>query len=516
MRNKVISAKEAVAFIKDHDFLAIQGSGGGVGEPSYLIEALGERFQDEQSPRDLTLYHATGLGDQQGSGTDHLALPGLVKRDIAGHLGMAPKMGQMIVNNEMQAYNFPQGALSRMYAAIAARTPGIITKVGLHTYIDPRLEGGKMNAVTQEDIVQVIHLNGEEWLFFPRFHIDVAFVKGTTADTKGNITSEEEGAFLEGISIAQAVKSCGGIVIAQVKYLAQPGTLNPQHVKVPGICVDYIVVDEHQRQTCLNVYDPGYAGHVKIPQEQIKSLPLDAKKVIARRALQEIAEGAVVNLGFGVPSHIVPVAVEEGRIDEFTLTVEQGAIGGMPAGGVIFGVAHNPEAIIPMDRQFNFYDGGGLDVAFLGVAEVDKAGNVNSSKLGDKKLAGCGGFIDITQNAKKVVFCGTFTAKGFRCDIGDGTFTITQEGSIKKYVEHVRQITFSGQYAQSLKQTVLYVTERAVFQLTEQGVTLIDIAPGIDIERDVLQHMDFRPAIADNLKIMNMQFFMEKNCPRNT
>jgi propionate CoA-transferase len=507
MRNKVISAEDAVKLIQDEDFLAIQGSGGGVGEPSKLIQALGERFQQEGSPKHLTLYHATGIGNQQGSGTDHLALPGLVKRDIAGHLGMAPKMGQMVVDNEIEAYNFPQGVLSRMYAAIAAKAPGIITKVGLHTYVDPRLEGGKMNAITREDLVQVITLNGEEWLFFPRFHINVAFVKGTTADTKGNITSEEEGAFLEGISIAQAARNCGGTVIAQVKYLAQAGSLHPQHVTIPGIYVDYIVVDAQQMQTCQDVYDPAYCGHVKLPQEHIKPLPLDAKKVIARRALQEIVEGSVVNLGFGVPSHIVPVAVEEGRIDEFTLTVEQGAVGGMPAGGVIFGVAHNPEAIIPMDRQFNFYDGGGLDVAFLGMAEVDSAGNVNSSKLGEKKLAGCGGFIDITQNAKKVVFCGTFTAKGFRCDIGASTFAITQEGSIQKFVERVRQITFSGQYAQSLNQPVMYVTERAVFQLTEQGVTLIEIAPGIDLERDVLQHMDFRPAIADNIKIMDTQLF---------
>jgi propionate CoA-transferase len=506
-RNKVISAAEAVQLIHDEDFLIIQGSGGGIGEPAKLIQTLGERFQQDGHPRNLTICHSTGIGDQQGSGTDHLARPGLVKRDIAGHLGMAPKMGQMIVKNEIEAYNFPQGVLSQMYAAIAAKAPGIITKVGLHTYIDPRLEGGRMNAVTQEELVTVIELDGEEWLYFPRFQVNAAFIKGTTADTNGNISSEEEGAFLEGIAIAQAARNCGGLVIAQVKYLARAGTLHPQQVRIPGIYVDYVVVDEAQTQTCQDVYDPSFCGQVKIPQERIKPLPLDAKKVIARRALQEIEPGAVVNLGFGAPSNIVPAAIEAGNLEDFTLTVEQGAVGGMPAGGVIFGVAHNPEAIIPMDRQFHFYDGGGLDVAFLGVAEVDAAGNVNASKLGESKLAGCGGFIDITQNAKKVVFCGTFRAKGFRCQVGDGRLTITQEGRVKKFVEQVCQVTFSGSYARSRRQPVLYVTERGVFELTEEGVTLIEIAPGVDLEQDVLALMDFRPIIPEHVKHMDAAFF---------
>ena len=507
MKNKVITAEEAIQLIQDEDHIAIQGSGGGVGEPAFLLKTLGNYFQHHQAPRNLTIYHSTGIGDQQGSGIDHLALPDLVKRDIAGHLGMAPKMGQKILNNELEAYNFPQGVLSRMYSAVAAKKPGVITKVGLHTYIDPRIEGGKVNEITTENLVKILELEGEEWLFFPRFHFDVAFVKGTTADTKGNITSEQEGAFLEALSIAQAARNCGGIVIAQVKYLAQAGTLNPQHVKIPGIYVDYIVVDEQQSQTCLDAYNPAYCGHVKVPHERLETLPLDAKKVIARRAAREIGQGAVVNLGFGIPSNIVPVAVEEGRIDDFTLTVEQGAIGGMPVGGVIFGVANNPEAIIPMDAQFHFYDGGGLDVAFLGVAQVDTSGNVNSSKVGKNMLAGCGGFIDITQNAKKVVFCGTFSAKGFRCEVGSGHLTITQEGAVQKFVKEVNQISFSGQYARSLQQPVLYVTERAVFELTEQGVKLIEIAPGIDLENDVLSLMEFRPILPENITLMDADMF---------
>lgn len=507
MRNKVINAEDVMQLINDGDCIAIQGSGGGIGEPGLLLKALGERYQHEGSPNNLTICHSTGIGNQKNTGTDFLAFPGLVKRDIAGHLGMAPKMGQMVLNNELEAYNFPQGVLSRMYGAVAAKKPGVITKVGLHTYIDPRLEGGKMNEITTEDLVRILELDDEEWLFFPRFHFDVAFVKGTTADTKGNITAEQEGAFLESTSIAQAVRNSGGIVIAQVKYLTQAGTLNPQHVKIPGIYVDYIVVDEHQTQTCLDVYNPAYCGHVKVPQERVQPLPLDAKKVIARRAAREIEEGAVVNLGFGVPSNIVPVTLEEGRLDEFTLTVEQGAIGGMPVGGVIFGVANNPEAIIPMDAQFHFYDGGGLDVAFLGVAQIDAIGNVNSSKVGKNMLAGCGGFIDITQNAKKVVFCGTFTAKGFRAEVGKGSLSITQEGAVQKFVEQVNQITFSGQYAISLKQPVLYVTERAVFQLTADGMQLIEIAPGVDLEKDILSQMEFRPILPEKVKIMDANLF---------
>ncbi|HOV40133.1 MAG TPA: malonate decarboxylase subunit alpha, partial [Spirochaetales bacterium] len=361
---------------------------------------------------------------------DYLAQPGLVKRDIAGHLGMAPAMGKLILENKVEAYNFPQGVLGHMYAAVAAKTPGVITKIGLHTYIDPRLEGGRMNEITRENLVKVLELDGEEWLFYPRLHFDVAFVRGTTADTKGNITMEEEGAFLETPTIAQAAKNCGGIVIAQVKYLAQAGTLNPHLVKIPGIYVDYIVVDPEQKQTALDFYNPAYCGHVKVPLERIPPIPLDERKVIARRAAKEIFPGAVVNLGVGLPSGIASVATEDGFIDEFTLTVEQGAIGGTPVGGVIFGVSYNPEAIITMDSQFRFYDGGGLDVAFLGMAQTDREGNVNSSKVG-KMLAGCGGFINITQNAKKVVFTGTFTAKDFQCRVTGGKLTILSEGKVQ-------------------------------------------------------------------------------------
>lgn len=508
MRNKVISAAEAVNLVKDHDFVAIQGAGGGVAEPTALLKALGERYQQEAAPRNLTLCHATGLGDKREIGTDYLALPGLVKRDIAGHLGMAPKMAQLILANQMESYNFPQGVLSQMYSAIAARKPGVFTKVGLHTYIDPRVEGGKMNAITKEELVQVMELAGEEWLFFPCFHVNVALVRGTTADTKGNITSEEEAAIHEGIAIAQAAKACGGIVIAQVKYLAEAGTLDPRAVKIPGIFVDYVVVDPAQKQTCLHVYNPAFTGQVKIPLASIPPLPLDVRKVVARRAAQELFPGAVVNLGVGMPDGVASVATETGLIHDLTLTVEHGIIGGMPAAGIIFGVSYNPEAIIAQDDQFNFYDGGGLDVACLGMAQADAAGNVNVSKIGDL-LTGCGGFINISQNAKKVVFCGTFTAKGLACTVGERKLHIDQEGAIPKFVEQVDQITFSGAYACRGPQTVLYVTERVVFQLTPDGLLLKEVAPGVDIDRDILAHMGFRPLLPAAIATMDPTLFQE-------
>jgi len=503
---KVIPSDAAARLIGDAAFVAIQGSGGGVGEPTGLLRALRARFVAEGAPRNLTLCHATGLGDKKEIGTDLLALPGLVKRDIAGHLGMAPAMARLIAANQIESYNFPQGVLSQMYGAIAARKPGVFSKIGLRTYIDPRLEGGKMNAITTADLVKVVQLEGEEWLFWPRFHVDVSLVRGTTADTKGNITCEQEPAILEGIAIAQAAKACGGIVIAQVKYLAQAGTLDPRQVRIPGTCVDYVVVDPDQKQTCLTDYEPAFCGAVRMPLDALEPLPLDVRKVVARRAAQELFPGAIVNLGYGMPDGVAAVAAEEGLLDQITLTVEQGIVGGRPAPGVIFGVAYNPEAIIGEDAQFAFYDGGGLDLAFLGMAQLDKEGNVNASKVGGM-LAGCGGFINITQNAKKVVFCGTMTAKGVEYAVGGGKLTITREGSIRKLVPAVDQITFSGAYAQTNGQKVLYVTERAVFELGKEGVVLREIAPGVDLERDVLAQMAFRPAVADDLAVMDARIF---------
>ncbi|MGB3979241.1 MAG: CoA-transferase [Tepidanaerobacteraceae bacterium] len=503
---KIVSVEEALAQIKDSDTVAIQGSGGGVCEPTFILKKLGEKYCKEKSPKNLTLLHANGIGDRDTYGTDALAYPGLVKRDIAGHWGMAPKMAQLALEEKIEAYNLPQGVISQMFQTIASGKPGVITKTGLHTFIDPRIEGGKMNKSAKEDLVKVIEIDGEEWLYYPNIKIDVAIVRGTTADTKGNISSEEEAAILEGISIAQAAHNCGGIVIAQVKYIAEHGTINPKDVTIPGIYVDYVVQDPDQQITCDRVYDPMLAGNVRAPFERIPPLPLSSRKVIARRAAKELKKGDIINLGVGIPAGIAAVAAEDGYISDLNFTIEQGLIGGMPMGGVIFGVSYCPEAVVDQSLQFNFYDGGGLDVCFLGFAQIDKEGNVNSSKTGNL-LSGCGGAINISQNAKKVVFCGTFTAKGLEQDISNNEIKIVKEGSIKKLVNKVDQITFSGNYAKSINQEVYYITERCVFKLANEGLCLTEIAPGIDLQRDILEQMEFEPIIAENLKVMDRNFF---------
>lgn len=504
--SKIVSAEEALNSITDNQTVSILGSGGGVCEPTYLLKSLGEIYKKTGSPKNLTLLHANGIGDKKSYGTDALALEGLVKRDIAGHWAMAPEMGRLALEEKIEAYNLPQGVISQMYQSIAANKPGVITKTGLNTFIDPRIEGGKMNASAKENLVKVLEIDGDEWLHFPNIKVDVALIRGTTADENGNISYEEEAAILDGISIAQAAKNSGGIVIAQVKNIVKAGTLKSKEVVIPGIYVDYIVVDPLQQQTCERVYDPALAGNIKAPIERLKPMALDSRKVVARRAAKELKDGMVINLGVGMPSGVAAVAAEEGYLDKLNFTVEQGIIGGMPMGGIIFGVSYCPEAMIDQSLQFNFYDGGGLDIAFLGMAQLDEDGNVNSSKTG-MLLSGCGGAINISQNAKKVVFCGTFTAKGFKAEIGDGKIAILKEGDIKKLVQSVDQITFSGKYAKKTSQPVLYITERAVFELTEEGIMLTEIAPGVDLEQDVLGCMDFKPLVSANLKLMEEEIF---------
>ncbi len=504
--NKVVSAAEAVAKIKDGDCLAIHSSGGGLGEPQMLLTALRDRYNNESSPKNLTLFHTSGVGDQAGSGNDLIAIPGLIKRDVGGHWAMAPQMGKLALEEKIEAYNLPQGVMSQMYQAIAAKTPGVITKIGLNTFVDPRLEGGKLNKRTTDPLVKLLEIEGEEWLFYPRHHLNVCFVRGTTADEDGNISTEQEAAILDGISVAQATRNCGGIVIAQVKYLAKRGTLRAQDVRIPGILVDYVVVDSAQKQTADSEINPSLAGSLRIPLGQVPALPLGERKVVARRAAKELQAGAVVNLGFGMADGVASVAAEEGIIDKINFVLEQGICGGMPATGIIFGCSYNPDAIIDATHQFNFFDGGGLDTTFLGMAQVDAAGDVNSSKTG-KLLSGCGGFINISQNAKAVVFCSTFTAKGLRVKVGGGKLVIEQEGQIKKFVNSVEQVTFSAKNAHNNGQKVLFVTERAVFSLEAKGLVLIEIAPGIDLQQDVLDQMDFMPEVSPDLKIMDAAIF---------
>lgn len=400
--------------------------------------------------------------------------------------------------------------ITQLYREIAAKRPGVITKVGMETFVDPRVEGGKMSPSTKEDIVKVIELEGEEWLFYKTFPIQIALIRGTVADENGNLTLEKEGLHMEVLPIAQAVRNSGGIVIAQVETVAKNGTLNPKDVKVPGILVDYLVVStpENHYQTENTQYNPAFSGHVKVPVDSIEVLPLDERKIISRRTAVELQPNTILNLGVGIPVNVANIAAEEGVDDQLILTTEAGSIGGVPAGLKDFGHAYNSEAIVDHDAQFDFYDGGGIDLSVLGLAQTDESGNVNVSKFGTR-VAGCGGFINISQAAKKLVFAGTFTAGGLQIKVENGKLHIIQEGKAKKFISKVQQITFSGSYAAKVKQPVVYVTERAVFELLNGKMTLTEIAPGIDLQTEILDQMDFKPVISPDLKEMDAAMFQE-------
>jgi propionate CoA-transferase len=507
--NKVISAKEAIELIQNNATVAIGGFVGN-GHPEELSIALEDRFKETGAPSGLTLVYAAGQGDGKDRGLNHLAYEGLVKKVIGGHWGLAPKMGKLAMNNQIQAYNLPQGVITHLFRDIAAGKPGTITHVGLKTFVDPRVQGGKLNDITTEDVVSVMEIDGKEWLFYKTFPIDVALIRGTTADEKGNVTMEKEAVTLEALAIAQAVRNSGGKVIVQVQRVAKACTLNPRLVKIPGIMVDAIVVasPENHQQTFAEDYNPYYTGEVTMPLHGFKPMDLSIRKIIARRSLLELSSDSVVNLGIGIPEGVAQVAAEEGLDHLMNLTVESGPIGGIPAGGLSFGASINPESIVDQPTQFDFYDGGGIDLAFLGAAQIDESGNVNVSKFGPK-LAGCGGFINITQSAKKVVFCGTFTAGGLIVEIKNEKLSILQEGTSKKFVNQVEHITYSGEYGRVKEQNVLYITERAVFTLEPEGLVLQEIAPGVDLQKDILAHMDFMPVVAKDVKRMDSRIFSD-------
>ncbi len=485
-----VTADEAARVVRSGDTILTGGSGGGHAVPEALMAALGRRFLAEGEPRGLISVHPVGLGDDQTLGAGHFAHEGMLKRVVCGTLVNSPKLAELALADQVEAYTLPQGALSQLTREMAAGRAGLITETGLHTFVDPRIGGGRQSRSAREDLVELVTIKGREYLLFKPFKIDVALLRGTTADEDGNVTMEQEAVFGEVLSEAQATKRCGGIVIVQVKRLAERGTLPPKQVKIPGILVDLLVVEPEQRQTYLTAYSPSYAGELRMPLSDIPVLPQDARKVIARRAALELFPGAICNLGSGISTGIANLAAEEGILDQVCLTNEQGLIGGAPASGNEAGASRNYAAMIDQPYQFDFYDGGGLDLAFLSFAEVDAEGNVNVSRFG-KRIIGPGGFINISQNAKCVVFSGTFTA-GQRQ---------------KKFVSTVEQITYSGRYGRERGQRVLYVTERAVFRLAATGLELIEIAPGIDVERDVLAHMGFKPAIAPPIAAMDARLF---------
>ena len=507
MKSKTCTATEAVKLIKDGDTVAVSGFIG-LANSEEILGEIEKQFVETGRPRQLFLAYAAGQGDGKDKSVNHFGHEGLVRRIVGGHYNMAPKLGKLIIENKVEAYNFPQGVIMHLFRNIAAGKPGLCTHVGLKTFVDPRIEGGKLNEVTKEDLVEVVQLGGKEQLFYKAFPINVAIIRATTADEKGNLSMEKEGVLVETVNIAQAAKNSGGIVIAQVERIVQAGELNPQAVIVPGIYVDHIVVakPENHWQNNATYYNPGVSGEYRIPMNNVAPMELDERKVIARRAALELVDGAIVNLGIGMPDGVAAVTNEEGIGERIILTVEAGPIGGVPTGGSDFGAAYNPDCILPQPLQFDFYDGGGLDVTFLGLAQADEHGNINVSKFGTR-IAGCGGFINISQNAKKVVFCGTLTAGGLELAVENGSLKIIKEGKSKKFISSVQQITFSGDYAREIGQPVLYITERAVFELKPEGVTLTEIAPGVDLKKDVLNQIGFPVIVSNELKLMDDRIF---------
>lgn len=513
-RNKIVSANEAVRLIRDGDTVATEGFVG-IGFAEGIAVALEERFLAGEGPHDLTLLYPAGQGDGRTKGLNHLAHEGLVRRVIGGHWGLVPGLGKLALANRIEAYNLPQGVISCLFRDIAAGRPGHLSRIGLGTFVDPRHGGGRMNERTTEALVELMTIGGEECLFYKCLPVQVAIIRATTADVEGNLTMEREALTLEALSMATAAHNSGGVVIAQVERIAERGALNPRDVKVPGLLVDCVVVAEPEMhwQTFATRYSAGFSAEVRVPANAVAPLPLDERKIIARRAALELKANSVVNLGLGMPEGIANVANEERIIDLLTLTTEPGVIGGIPAGGLDFGAAVNTQAVIDQPYQFDFYDGGGLDVAFLGLAQADAEGNLNVSRFGPR-LAGAGGFINISQSAKKVVFVGTFSAGGLSVAIEQGRLRIRCEGQMRKFVQSVEHRTYSGSVALRRGQPALYVTERCVFRLREADgascLELIEVAPGIDVERDIVAHMAFRPRIAQDLREMPPHIFRDE------
>ena len=501
-----ITADEAARLVQDGDAILISGSGGGHSVPEALLAAVERRFLAERKPLGLTSVSVVGVGDRISLGADHIGHEGLLRRAITSALVDSPRLVALAAADKIEAYTLPQGVLSQLMRDMAAGRPGLITKTGLDTFVDPRQQGARQSPRTPADFVEVVHLAGEEWLLFKPVPVNVAFLRGTTSDEDGNITMEEEAVLGEMLAMAQATRHAGGIVVVQVKRMARRETLPPKQIRIPGILVDFVVVDPEQRQTYATYYDPSYSGELRIPVDDIKPLPFGPRKVIVRRAAMELFPGAICNLGAGVSTGLSTIAAEEGLLDAVHLTNEQGIIGGAPITGRDSGGGQNFAAMIEQPAQFDFYDGGGLDLAFLSFAEVDAGGNVNVSRFGDR-IIGVGGFINIAQNAKCVVFNGTLTAGELDIAWEGGRTVIRKEGRHRKFVPKLEQVCYSAAIGRAKGQLALFVTERAVFRVGPDGLELIEIAPGLDAERDVIAHMGFRPRVARDLEVMDPRIF---------
>jgi propionate CoA-transferase len=511
----ILTARQAADLINDGDVVTVSSSSG-LGCPDAVLAGIGERFADTGSPRNLTTVHPIAAGDMSGiKGIDRIAQRGLLARVIAGSYPSGPSSAeppliwQMIDNGELEAYNFPSGVLYQLHRAAAARQPGVLSKVGLHTFIDPRHCAGRMNTVTPQAFVRVHELDGQEWLYFDAIVPDVAIIRATTADTAGNLTFEEEASPLGALDLAYAAHNNGGIVIAQVKRIAEGGSLNPQAVRVPGILIDALVVAEDQWQTTNTVYDPAISGEMRRPLSALPAVQFGLEKIMARRAASELQYGETANLGFGVSALVPHVLVEEGMADAVSWVIEQGPVGGVPLLDFVFGSALNPDAIMQSSDQFTLLQGGGFQHALLSFLEVDRFGNVNVHSLPKRRhvTAGVGGFADITSSAPSIVFVGSFTAGRRDIGIRDGALDIRTDGPHTKFVNDVDSPTFSGRHALSNGQKVLYVTERAVLALRPEGLTVVEIAPGVDLERDVLGRCDFELRVDPNLTTMSASFF---------
>jgi propionate CoA-transferase len=504
----LLDVHQAVGLLRDGQTFVVGGSGAGHALPQLFIDELERTFKETGHPRDLTSVRVVGTGDFADRGFSQLALPGMHRRTIGSNIGNEPRLGAMVENNELEAYSLPQGVLSQLMREIAAGRPGLLTHVGLGTYVDPRQTGGKQNARTTEDMVELVNVRGREWLLYHSFPIDVAVIRGTTADEDGNITMEGEAIQAEMLAMAMAARNSGGIVIAQVKQVAPRGTLPQRDVKVPGALVNYVYVDPDQWQTYITQDSPYYSGKERKPVGGDPPLPLDVRKVIARRSLLEFKPGFICNLGFGISQLIGRVAWEEGITDQLVLTVEQGIFGGVPVAGNEGGAGFNFQAMIDQPDMFGFYDGGGLDIASLSFAEVDAAGNVNVHAF-EGRIRGPGGFPNISARTPRINFVGTLTAQGLDLDISPAGVTVKTEGTLPKFVERVRAVTFNGDLARERGQQVRYITDRAVFALEDDGVVLTEVAPGIDVERDVLARMQFKPRVAEQLRTIDARVYSD-------